>query len=836
MRFPSILLILFGIAFGFSQSKISGTVYDKKTKKPIAFADILAGSNYEFYTSTNTDGTFYLEVDSLTTFFEVQVDTYDTQRVDIKPGANYNLKIFMEKNAENLEEVVIITKLKKYKNKKENPAYAILKKLWERKRKNGLNNFDNYAYEEYEKIQFDLNNIDSAFMKKKIFRKFEFIFNNVDTSRINGKAYLPMFINESIYRVIGQNKPTKRERRDLIANKSSGFDDNEIVGQTVKNLYKDFDIYENRLNFFNKGFISPVARDGFAHYEYNLIDTIVVDSVKCYRLKYFPKRPGELTFKGDIFISTDYYAVKEVTMSTTKGINVNFVRDIYVELKYNNLNDSIFLPDQSYILLDMSLINKKNESKGMFAHRTISYKDYVYNQTLPEDTFTKIWDPYDEGAFEKPIDFWKERRHYTLKQDEAAIYATLDSLQKVPKFKRIVNIVESVASGYFNVGNVFDIGNIYSSFGYNIVEGTRLRFGGRTYFSRNDMWRFAFYTAYGFNDDKFKYGAEFRYMFDKHNRFTLGIGTKRDIEQLGVQLTTDDGILTRSFASSAIFARGDNSLLSNLRLTNAFASIQPWKNVEFRLDATYQNIKSAFDQFSIGFIKDGNVFNEVRDAHLTLSIGARPGAKYSRYGLDRYEHTTLAPTILLKYVKGLNGVMGSDFNYDKLQLYYFHPLLLGSIGRADITFEAGKIFQALPISLLSVIPANQSFGLIPSTFSQLNYYEFITDTYASLIIEHHFNGRIFGYIPLIKKLKLREVAFIRTAWGRISDYAQAINASSIIYDAPDTDLYYEYGFGIENIGLGNWRIFRVDFNWRGNYLDKPNIQKFGVKFGFQLTF
>jgi len=112
----------------------------------------------------------------------------------------------------------------------------------------------------------------------------------------------------------------------------------------------------------------------------------------------------------------------------------------------------------------------------------------------------------------------------------------------------------------------------------------------------------------------------------------------------------------------------------------------------------------------------------------------------------------------------------------------------------------------------------------------------VADTYSTLHIEHHFNGKILSFIPLIKKLKLREVAFIRGAYGTLSDASKNINVDNLKYSAPDQQIYYEYGFGIENIGFGNIRIIRVDFNWRGNYLDRPDASKFGIKAGFQFYF
>src|SRR5690606_4778646 len=313
-----------------------------------------------------------------------------------------------------------------------------------------------------------------------------------------------------------------------------------------------------RLNFFNKNFVSPVARDGFSVYEYELSDTVNIDGIDCYRIKYFPKRDGEYTFKGDFYVSFNTYAVKEISMQSTRNIDVNFVRDIFVSLEFDVKNDSVFYPKRDYILLDMSLLNKKDKAKGLFAHRTVNYSDFNFENPKSDDFYNeRNYDPYKEGAFEKTDLYWAGARPEKLSKDESGIYATLDSLQQVPRFKRIIKSVEIFGSGYYNIWNAIDIGNLYSTFGYNEVEGFRLRAGARTYFSQNDLWRLAGYLAYGFEDHQFKYGAEARFMLNRYNRFQLGIGTKRDIEQLGVQLTTSDGIMTRSFASSSIIGQGN---------------------------------------------------------------------------------------------------------------------------------------------------------------------------------------------------------------------------------------------------------------------------------------
>jgi len=830
----------------FAQVKIQGKVLDAINGKPIPYADVKL-PQLRISTITNTDGSFYIESPQSATELEISKTGYINyyfkiiDKVDFKFVANLELDDPDEDYASNDEAislgVVNVSNKKKQRlKKKENPAYAILREVWARKKYNGLKTVPQYSYNEYEKLQFDISNIDSTFIKKKIFKGFEFIFDKVDTSSINGKTYLPTFLNEAIYKVEGINQPQSNERKELQANKTSGFDDNQIVAGVVKNLFKDVDIYNNRLNFLNIKFVSPIATDGFAVYDYELKDTVDIDGVECYQIKYYPRREGELTFKGDLFISKKNYAVKEVDMETTKDMNVNFIRNIYMVLNYDIINDSVFYPNKEYAMLDMSIISKKEDSKGLFAHRTVNYYNYDFETRQSDKYYAQRVDPAITTVNIKDDEYWLLNRPEALTKEQEGVYATFEELNKIPKFKNLSKGIQIFASGYWNVGKI-DIGDLYSVVGFNEIEGLRLRAGARTYFSQNDMWRVQGFMAYGFKDDQFKYGGDIRYMFNRYNRFQVGVGTKRDVEQLGAELTTSDGIMSRSFASSSIINQGENRYLSSNNLTNVYTSIEPWQNFTIRLDANYQRIQSASEKyFSIAYLKDGVEHKSLTNSSVSISLIARPGAKYSQYGIDRSEIRTLSPTLLLRYTKGLKGVIDSDFEYDKLQFLYSQPILVGSLGRSLVTFQAGKTFQGLPLSLLSAIPGNESYIQMYGTFTQLDYYQFVTDEYVTLNYEHNFNGWILNKVPLIKKLKLRTIGFLRAAYGDVSEKSKSINRSTINYLAPNQQIYYEYGFGIGNIGWANIRPLRIDFNWRGNYNNLPDVRKFGVTVGMQFNF
>ncbi len=819
-----------------AQNAATGRIVDAKTNREITAVEIFINDS-NTPSITTKSGSFTVQSDSIIYKLKFQKKNYALESVEITAANSNNIIVKLSgEKVSSIEEVVIHNEKTKFKNKKENPAYRIMQEVWKRKRNNGLDKFDTYTYKEYEKIQFDANNLDSAFMNRKIFNKLDFIFDYAD-STARGKMALPIFLNESVYNNFGENKPGKKTKKLLIAQKTSGFQDNQVIAITAKNLYRDINIYDNTLNYFDIGFPSPVGTDGFSTYDYNLIDTVSVRGEQAYKIRYQPRRTEVLAFQGYLFIDTDSYAVLGATLKSTNKINVNFINAISTELEYDNPDDETFLPKKFITEIEMTPFSKKKTAKGLVAKRTVDYSEYEFNKPLDNSVFTRKEEEYDAEFVDKDDAYWVKARPDSLSKSEQGVYEMLEKLQQTPKFNRIVKLYETLASQHYNITKGIDIGPIFSIYGKNDVEGDRIRLGARTYFGQNDPWRIQFYNAYGFKDKQFKYGVEGRYMFNRVNRFMVGAGTKRDITQLGVQLTTEDGIMSRSFASSTVFARGENASLSSVNQTSIFTSIEPWKNFQVRVDGTMQSIKSANPSgFSLMYYRNGDLRKTTNDSHVTISLIARPGAKFSQTGVDRYEHGTLAPTIVLKYTRGIEGLFNADFNYNKLQFMFYKPILLGSWGKTLLNFEAGKNFDTVPLALQNVIPGNQSYGLVPNTFAQLNYYEFVADTYSTLHIEHHFNGKILSFIPLIKKLKLREVAFIRGAYGSLSDASKNINVENLKYSAPNEQVYYEYGFGIENIGFGNIRILRVDFNWRGNYLDRPDISKFGIKAGFQFNF
>ncbi|WP_297332024.1 DUF5686 and carboxypeptidase-like regulatory domain-containing protein [Flavobacterium sp.] len=812
----------------FAQTKVEGTVVDN-ANLPLPFVNVYFKDSSEGVI-TDENGKFYLESANTYQAIVVSFVGFSTKQVELTGPVNYGIKVKLAE-AQELKEVVLYSGKT---SKKNNPALDILRKIWERRRKNGLRMFKQYQYDKYEKVEFDMNNIDSAFMNSKIFRGMEFIFKHVDTSSVTGKTYLPIFINESISEVYGDNT-TNSEKEILQANKNSGFSDNQQIIAFVKDLYADYDVYDNYLKFFDKDFVSPLSRTGINVYNYVLADTAYIDNKYCFNIVFYPRRKGELTFKGNFWVNDTTFAIKKISMAASKGANINFVKDMYIEQEFDVLNDSVFLLKRDHLMTDFAL-RKKDESKGVYGKRTTLFRDYEFDIKKPDDFYRKEVNFYNDTINTRSDDYWAENRFESLNKDEKAVYKMLDTLKTVPKFKRMYTVVATLGSGYYQMGN-FDYGPIFSTFGYNDIEGLRLRTGGRTYYGQNDPWRLEGYTAYGFKDNQFKYGISGKWMVDKKKRIILAAGNRRDIEQIGVSLTGSPDVLGRSFASSAIFASGDNTKLTSINYSNFSAEIEQWKNVVFRTSFSYRTLKSASPTFSLDYFIDPNdpskgVRSDLQQYEFGFTIDYTPGRRTIGYGVERSDvDDDDYPRFYVNFSQGIEGVFGSDFNYQKLQFYYRQPILIGGFGRFFSTVEAGKTFGAVPLGLMSVIPGNQSYFIIDNTYNLMNYYEFVADEYVSLHLEHNFSGRLFSRIPFLRDLNLREIVGIKGVYGTVSEENIRLNASTITYRAPE-DVYWEYHAGIGNI----FKVFRIDFAWRGSYLNLPDANRFTIKGVFGLHF
>ena len=828
-KLPLVLLFLV-TSLSVAQTKVGGTVVDE-LGDPVAFANVLFKGTTEG-TITNENGRFYLESEQTRDTLVISFVGYVTREVILDKRVDREMRVVLVAGEELDEVVVFMGK----QSKKDNPAIEILRKIWAKKKENGLRKFNQYQYDEYEKIEFDLNTIDSALMKSRLFKGMEFVFEDMDTSRITGKTYLPIFINEKFSKVYGDNQ-LNEEKRDQLGNKNSGFSNNQAIIAFVQDLYAPYDIYDNYLKFYDKSFTSPLSRTGIDTYNYVLADSAFINDKWCYNIIYYPRRKNELTFKGDFWVNDTTYAISEINLQVTKSANINWVKEIYIEQEFEVLSDSVFLLKRDYLLTDFAL-NKKEKSRGIYGKRTTVYDNYLFDRPRPKSFYEQRTDLYDPKMLLKDDVFWENNRLEPLNDDELGIYTMLDTLKTVPRFKSYYYLASVLGSGYIEIDKWnLDIGDIYSFFGYNDAEGVRIRGGARTFFGQNDPWRLQAYGAYGFMDRKFKYGISGKVLLDRKNRLILSGGNRRDIEQLGLNLTATTDVLGRSIASGNILTVGANDRLTNINLTTLGMQFEPVPNLRVRFGTTFRTLKSALpDRFSLDYLDPdapGGVSSEIKQFDLITALIYTPGRRTIGYGVERRDINDDYSTLYMVYTRGLEGFLESDFDYKKIQFSYTQPWQIGGFGRLKTSVELGKTFGAVPLGLLSVVPGNQTYFTIFNAFPNLDFYEFVTDTYTSMHLEHNFNGRLFSRIPFLRDLNLREIVGLRGVWGELSEENIILSSpTNIPLQAPDEQIYWEYSFGIGNI----FKLFRIDFNFRGNYLDNPNARAFGVTGTFGIEF
>src|SRR5690606_15760279 len=341
-----------------AQTTVGGTVTDD-AGNPLSYAEIYF-EDYAEGTESDENGNFYYQSQQTKDTLIVSLVGYEAYKLALKQRENLNLNIRLLSNNE-LKEITIYTGKT---SKKNNPALDILRKVWGNKKQNGVRRYNQYQFEKYEKIEFAINPADSSLINSKLFKGMEFVFDYIDTTSNLGKDNLPVFINEKIVEVYGDN--TSSQKKELLkANKNSGFDNNQHIEALLNDLYADYDIYDNYIKIFDKDFVSPISTTGINVYNYVLSDTAYIDNKYCYEITYYPRRKGELTFRGSFWVNDSIWAVKKIDMTACEDMNVNWILGIYMEQEFKSLDDKTLLLTKDVFHADFSL-RKKEEARGLY--------------------------------------------------------------------------------------------------------------------------------------------------------------------------------------------------------------------------------------------------------------------------------------------------------------------------------------------------------------------------------------------------------------------------------------------------------------------------------------
>jgi hypothetical protein len=801
------------------QTVVSGFVFDGTTNEPLPFVNIRF-QNSKIGTITDTNGFYSLSTYYATDSILASFLGYQTVIKSVIKDTEQQLDFRISPGEVSLKAFTVVG------NKKDkNPAHELLKKVISNKKINNKDKLQNYNYEIYNKIEFDMHKVDQKFRDKLIFRLWPYVFDYeaYDEDSIN---YLPIFLSEAVSDFHFQKSP-KSEKEVIKATKISGAED-DVLSEFVGEMYQNINPYENKIEVFGKYFLSPLSDLGRVSYKYYLTDSIYIDSSWCFKLVFKPKSKSELTFKGEMWINDTTYALKRINARMNGYANINFVKDFSFSQNYKQVEKEVWMIDNeeltAYVKPPVNPIIPPR--MALLAKKRTSYRNHEVNMKETSKYHSELDNVIVlDSVSKKDSVYWSNARHVELLKTESSVYDMIDTVKSSKAYQVLKKIGFTMFTGFYPYGN-FEIGSIYSLYSFNSVEGRRFRFDLRTSNAFSQRLLLGGYVAYGMNDEKWKFGNNSMFFLSKKPRRFIGHEYRNDLEQLarGPTALRQDNILNSTLRRNPLFK------LNGMELFNIHFFNEWFPGLSTRLDLQKKNLYEL-DAFSLDISDADSTPWSLNTSEIALLVRFALNEKFVSGQFERRSLGTKAPILELGYTLGIKDLFNSDFGYHKMTVSLSDRIKLNRIGVIEARFEYGKTFGTLPFPLLFLHPGNESYYYQENAFNLMNFFEFVSDQYFSCSYTHHFNGIFFNRIPFIRKARLREVAGFKGVIGTLSDNNLSQLPSGQLTNRL-TDPYYELSIGVENI----LDFIRVDALWRMTYLDNENAVPFGIRGKFQFDF
>ncbi len=837
------LLSLLTFISAFSQTAIHGIVRDAATQQPLQSVSIYFKGGRGV--TSAADGSYSLtDISNKQKIVTFSYVGYKTVSKTIVPNTEQTVDAALQV-AEGNNVTVKTNKRGKYSNKN-NPAVDLIRRVIDNKDKNKISSYNYVQYEQYEKMEMSLTNKPEKLMNNKLFKNYKFILENQDTSTLEGKALLPVYLEENLSQKYYRKNPEKTKTY-LLGNKKVNFGDyvdNNGISTYLQRLYENVDVYQNNISLLSNQFLSPIADMAPTFYRFYIRDTVEKEGVKLIRLSFSPKNLNDLLFKGTIFVTLDgNYSVQKINMSISKHANLNWVRQLAVNQDFEKGPDGRFHVIMSKTMAEFALT--KGAKGGVMGERTVSYKNFIINQPANDSVYRGDELVQLTSSANTPDSFWVQHRSPQLTETESKVYSNIDSLQNMRSYKRFMDIATLVLAGYKSAGPAYEVGPVSAFYSFNPVEGFRLRAGGRSTPKFSKSIYFENYVAYGFKDEKFKYFLSGTYSLNHKsiygyplNYIKLGFQHDTKIPGQEIQFVQEDNFLLS-------FKRGNNDKWLYNDIFKAEYVREFARN--FSTTIGFKNWKQT-PAGSITYVKEKGfektTIPDVTTSELSAEFRWAPHEQFYQGKVYRTPIFNKYPIFKFRYTAGIKGLMNGAYNYHNINLNIQKRFYLSQLGYTDVTAEGGYIFGKVPFSLLTIHHANQTYSYQLNSYNMMNFMEFVSDRYAAVNADHYFNGFLFNKVPLLKKLKLREVIAAKVLWGGVRDENNpAINNDLFKFpvDAktglPTTyslgsTPYVEVSAAVANI----FKLLRVDVVKRVTYTDHPDISKWGIRTRFKFDF
>ncbi|MGV3560291.1 DUF5686 family protein [Larkinella arboricola] len=837
-RFPAAILGVFittWAAFGQPTSGslvLSGRIIETPSGAAVPFASV-AVKGKPIGTQADENGLFRLTVSQRADSLLVSAMGYQLTTVAVHAAsADKPIEIVLKPVATQLNEVVI--------RAGENPAFRILRAVSAHRSENDFRKLDGYEYEAYSQLSISITQLAERFRRHKpvqtILRALE--------KKQPGKplTHVPIFFSETVSKLYARRQPERQKEHILkTAISSAGLTDDSFITMFTGAGFNTLNFYQNTVSLFKKEFISPLAENSRTAYSYFLADTAQVGLHTCYVIDFDPKNERDLVFSGKMWIDTVSYALVQIDARVGAAANVNFIKQIDIEQTYEMAGESAsaWLPEVTHLNIQVDEVVKNTFGA------TVDYRTTVRQPLVGRPRPVGFFDTevqLAEDRSEASADYWQaQRESATESGTNQQTRALLDTVRNLPVIKFMSRTGQFVLNGgYLPLTKGVEAGSVFSMWAYNPVEGHRLRLGLQTnnQFSRN--WQLSAYGAYGTRDQVWKMGGEINYIPTRHPLTLITLKSTYDLEQLGfrtedlvdnpfLRITSRFGPYPQAFYQNETALSVQRDLGTDFIQTAGirYRRIDPLFPFAFRqpVPDTQQTVLSS-DFWS-------------REAFLELRYapGRIPSRRVTKRRMQR-RPTETAPIVSLRYTYGTASFEGGTFgDFHKWQFQLDHTLRWGLFGRTQYTVQAGYTPSTLPYPLLQVHVGNQTPFYNRTAYNLMNYGEFVSDRYASVALEHKFEGLLTNRLPLVRRLGWRSFVTGKLLWGSLSESNRNLIAT---HDASgkallpvyslQRDPYVEVGYGLENI----FKLVRVEAMHRLTYRQHPNATPFAVKVSFQV--
>ena len=858
-RYTIYALFLLSLFVSISASaQIKGVITDSLTNEPLMYITV----QYEgkgVGGISNANGEYQVETRKGWDELTFSAVGYITKKVKLKPGTRV-LNVKLQSDDIMLSEVVVKPKKEKY-SRKNNPAVEFMKKVIENKKALKLEENDYYQYQKYEKMKMSLNDVTPDKMEKGIYKKFSFFKDQVEVSPKTNKMILPISIKETASKTIFRKSP-KSEKTIIEGMNSTGieefFNTGDMLGTILTDVFSDINIYDDDIRLLQRRFVSPIGRGAISFYKYYLMDTLMVDRQECVHLTFVPQNPQDFGFTGHLYVVKDStYAVKKCTMNLPKKTGVNFVENLDIVQQFEQL------PDGNWVLTDDDMTVELHFVKGiqgLEVQRTTKYSDYQFTEIEPRLFRLKGNVIKEANMLAKSDEYWAKVRQVPLTKKESTMDVFMNRIEQIPGFKYVIFGAKALIENFVETGSKkhpskFDFGPINTMITSNYVTGARFRLSGMTTGNLDPHWSLSGYGAYGTKDKKWFYSGQVAYSFNKREyvlwefpkhyiafKYTYDVmspmdkylATDKDNLFVGWKWTTvdqmsymRDATLTYELETNTGFSV---QAMARHRNDQPAGQLQYWKN----------NGETPGQRD-----EKNTLVPDIATTELGEPLRYAPGETFVNTKQRRVPVSLDAPTFTLSHTAGFKGVLGGEYNFNLTEASIRKRFWLGSWGKLDVTARAGAQWNTVPFPLLNLPMANLSYITQNNeSINLINNMEFLNDRYASLNLSYDMNGKLFNRIPLIKKLKWREMFRIRGLWGTLTDknnpyksnnpdlflfpMRDGVPTSHVMGKTP----YVEASVGIYNI----FKLLHIEYVRRLTYTDIPGVKKGGIRFMILMIF